>query len=47
MIEIFTCYGEIAISGTDNYKALERDDPSYDEIKLEQSNYGGHFVVSA
>lgn len=47
MIEVFTCYGDLRISASSNYNNLSDSKASLNEIVLEQSNYGGHFVINA
>jgi hypothetical protein len=46
MLEIFSCLGDIGVEASDNYKDFESDKP-YNEVVLEQSNYGGHFVITS
>jgi hypothetical protein len=47
MIEVFGCWGDIAVDSTHNY--LDFTQPQNDnQIIMEQGNYGGgHFVISA
>lgn len=47
MIEVFTCYGDLRISASNNYNNLSDSKANLNEIVLEQSNYGGHFVINA
>jgi hypothetical protein len=47
MIEVFTCWGELALAATDNYLDFAKRDSPSSEVVLEQNNYGGHYVVSA
>jgi hypothetical protein len=44
LIEIFACSGIMEVVATDEYKNFEADSP-YDEILLEQTNYGGHYLI--
>ena len=45
MVEIFVCSGEVGyVEGSRNYTALTS---SHSSIKMQHSNYGGHYVMSA
>jgi hypothetical protein len=47
MIEIFTCFGEISVDASSSYNDFATKQQKYNEIILEQNNYGGHFVINA
>ena len=47
MLEVFTCSGELEIDATEVYKDLGDEAEGWGEIVLEESNYGGHYVVSS
>lgn len=47
MIEVFTCYGDLRIAASRNYNNLSGSNARLNEVVLEQSNYGGHFVINA
>lgn len=47
LLEIFTCSGELEIKASEFYKDLGSEKDNWGEVVLEESNYGGHFVVSS
>ena len=46
MLEVFACEGEIELDASDDYREFE-DPNRYNQIVLEQKNYGGHYVVNS
>ena len=48
MIEIFTCTGELEIKASRNYSRLtEKNEDEEGIVKMEHTNYGGHYVISS
>jgi hypothetical protein len=47
MIEVFTCWGEVSIDASSSYNDLASTRTGSSEVVLEQSNYGGHYVINA
>ena len=46
MLEVFACEGEIGVEASEDFRNFQSDAP-YNEVVLEQKNYGGHFVINS
>jgi hypothetical protein len=46
MIEIFSCAGEIEVSASSNYTQIINNS-FQNVVRMEHSNYGGHYVISS